>query len=69
MVKIYSLDKEWLSPQLKQLHRQIQGFFIEIEIVKSINQQKAKFRKIKRKSVILQEICDRFKSTRPKTMV
>ena len=50
-IKISTLDKKWMSPQLKQLHRRVQ-----CEIFK--NRQSKKWRKLKRAFKKLKKISD-----------
>ena len=50
-VKISNLDKKWMNPSLKMLHRQVQREFFKNRQSKKWRKLRAKFRKQKRKAV------------------
>ena len=49
--KMSSLDKDWMSPQLKQLHRSLQREYYKHRRSERYKILKAKFKRLKRKSV------------------
>ena len=49
--KISTLDKKWMSPQLKQLHRSMQREFYKHRKSEKYRKLKSKFKKLKRKSI------------------
>jgi hypothetical protein len=51
VTKISMLDKIWMSPQLKQLHRSMQREFCKHRKSQKYKQLKSKFQKLKKKSV------------------
>ena len=50
VTKISTLDKQWMSPQLKQLHRSMQREFCKHRKSEKYKKFKSKFKKLKRKS-------------------
>ena len=51
ITKISTLDKKWMSPQLKQLHRAMQREFCKNRRSQKYKKLKSKFKRMKRKSV------------------
>ena len=49
--KMSNLDREWMSPQLKQIHRAMQREFYHNRGSKKHKKLKSKFKKLKRKTV------------------
>ena len=50
-VKMSCMDKEWMTPQLKQIHRAMQREFYRHRGSQKFKKLKSKFQKIKRKTV------------------
>ena len=51
MTKMSNLDKDWMSPELKQLHRAMQREFLKNRKSKKHKKLKSKYKKLKRKTV------------------
>ena len=51
IVKISSLDKKWMNPTLKQLHRSMQRQFIRNRASPKYKKLKTTFKKMKRKAI------------------
>ena len=51
VAKISTLDKQWMSPELKQLHRSMQREFCKHRKSMKYKKLKSKFKRLKRKSV------------------
>ena len=51
VTQMSNIDRKWMSPQLKQLHRAMQREFYNQRRSKKYIKMRAKFRKLKRKSV------------------
>ena len=51
VVKISSMDKKWMTPNLKQLHRKMQREYYHKRRSPKYKKLKAKFKKMKRKSI------------------
>ena len=51
MSKMSNLDREWMSPELKQLHRSMQREFFKHRKSQKYKKLKSKFKKLKRKTV------------------
>ena len=49
--KLSNLDRKWMSPSLKQLHRQMQREFCRHRKSEKYKKLKSKFKKMKRKAV------------------
>ena len=49
--KMSSLDKDWMSPQLKQLHRSVQREYYKHRRSEKYKRLKAKYKRLKRKSI------------------
>ena len=51
MTKMSNLDKDWMSPELKQLHRAMQREFLKNRRNKKHKKLNSKYKKLKRKTV------------------
>ena len=49
--KMSCLDQDWMSPQLKQLHRSLQREYYKHRRSEKFKKLKAKFKRLKRKSI------------------
>ena len=67
VVKISSMDKKWMSPPLKQLHRKMQREFFHRRKSPKYKKLKSKFKKMKRKAIktFYSDFVTELKSTDP----